>query len=925
MDALRKKTKGICVVGNLPLLPPARDKMATEFEIRDTIAVVRAALAQSHSANPNIWAFFSNKNDKLLTVEGDLYFITCVLLEGDCTVSNYFIESSKNAVSGPHIVVTRNTGNLEVYSCKTKDEKRQQQSRSANEPDGTHLITLSERDLAPRMAEFANWLMLSGAMTRTRNFSTGFEVDALLGMIRPKGFITFRECLSIPRIDPALMLAGIAKGLATGAFVADTSTKLLDLNSAVHSSASTQSPAIAPLKRQEESERSNQRSVPLSMPQNRRTLAYPELFANPQLWLNDQAPEIAQSAEQRLRSKAVQLYLFNRPYSEIQRETGLSPSWVRKLFRRTLQKNGDRPIGLTGLVRYRHSHPYRRKRELPKSNIEEGRKGGFAGAFANLVARYDKEFIEVIEAEVLRKRKDLLSGKHKIREARVTWADLHGRMKNYLRSKGVGDDEYPFNTRDVAYSSLVTLCNAVLFNRPIRWIESRGGKESVLRAHLGSGNSSLISAQWLNQFVELDYQKSDSAAIIEVHTPNGTTIDVPTARWWAGAIVEGFSEAIIATSDSFEVQTTEDCLMELLNGGISVPEPIERLVRIKNCSNGAWLPSQMFPEYAGQAWDVLKLDRAWAHRSTTALSAVISTVGCAICYGAPRAWFARHLVERTFEKLTQAGPQNLPSTLGTGPKDTRKNDPDSQALRYRFLQDDVCDLIKSSARWLNETGDEGIFWATPVAALKAAMEAGARRYFPRPLPRARDEDNPLMWHTLLCTVEGNAAKGVAPCVRACRTRFRGPALSKAWHLVGRDVYLQIFRRDMRRARVLLANTGELVGNVRPEDKWMSVGVSWRDHALIQKFGQIKKRHERSPTPVHDFLDAKQEELAQQKTKITQKKRDATAVARIMRNAQRQSKVKHVVPESDVPVRSEYPSVLGPAPMPGAMRRVDRRG
>jgi len=912
--------------------PTPKHKRATELQIRETIAMVRDALDQGKPERPNIWVFYSNKNEQLLTIEGDLYFILCVLLEGDSTALSYSFEPFSNFARAPLVLVTRTNSVREAYSCSSSKEcvpERSYSSVTSNPDFDQNLmpITLTERDLAKRMVEFANWLMLSGAMTRARSFSAAIEVDAMLTAINRRGAITFRDAMILPGIDPALMLGSIAKGLASGVLVSDTSSTLLNIDSVIHMSTARHPSATRPFKLAEGTGQSDPRAIPLCMPRNRRTLGYPELMASPHLWLKDEIPDVVECVEQRRRAKAVQLYLYNRSYSEIQQETGFSGSWVRKLFRRTLQiGSSGSPVGLAGLVRYRHSQPYKRQSDLPKSNMEEGRKGGYAGAFERLAAQYPKQFFEMLEAEVLRKRGDPETGKPCIREARVSWVDLHGRMKAFLRSMGVGDNEYPFNTRDVAYSSLVTLCNSILFNRPIQWIESRGGKDAVRRARIGSGKSSLISAQWLNQIATLDYQKCDSASIVEIQPPKGPTIDVPTARWWAGAIVETFSEAIIATSDSFETQTTEDCLMELVDAGISVPDPLARLSRLKNCPDGTWLPAQMMKEYAGQAWDILKLDRAWAHKSTTALSAIIATVGCALCYGSPGAWYARDLVERTFEKLTQAGPQGLPSTLGTGPNDVRKDEPDAQALRFRIMQDDVCDLIKDCARWINETRDEGVFWASPLATLKAAMSAETGKFFPRPLPRARNEDRPLMWHTIPCTVEGNATKGVSPNVRVHRTRFRGPELKKAWHLVGRGVYLQVFRRDIRKARVLLATTGELVGYVRPDDKWMGVAVSWRDHALIQKFGQIEKRHERTPAPVHNFLAVKQEELVLHKTKITQTKRDATAIARIKRNAQRHAgPTKPADPKPVAQVSAEYTNVLGPAPALGAMRRVGRRG
>ena len=207
-----------------PAQPLHSQKMATELEIRDSIAAVREALDRSGCKKPNKWVFFSNKNDRLLTIEGDLYFIVCVLLEGDFTVSNYSF-TTRDGGRNPSVFVTRSTGILEEYCCESDGDsgRRRGGSKPASVSEqAVRTTVITERDLAPRMAEFANWLMLSGAMTRARSYPTAVEVDALLSSIKSKGSISFREALSLKGTDPALMLSCIAKGLSNGVLLTDT-------------------------------------------------------------------------------------------------------------------------------------------------------------------------------------------------------------------------------------------------------------------------------------------------------------------------------------------------------------------------------------------------------------------------------------------------------------------------------------------------------------------------------------------------------------------------------------------------------------------------------------------------------------------------------------------------------------------------------
>jgi len=895
-----------------------KKRIATELQIRDSIADVRDALRLRTPQMPNIWAFFSNKNDELLTIHGDLRFIQCVLLEGDVTVQRYeLLDSPRDAIR-----VTRASGALEIYRCIY--------TKPTAAVDAKAQVLVSERDLAPRMTEFANWLLLSGAMTRARQFAASTETEILLRLIKQRGVTTIADALAQPNTDPALMLAAIGKGLAAGIFDCDTRGQLLHTRCEI---------TLATKPREASSSKYAAVRQPTvkcvsAMPRNRRTNPHPQLFSLPERWLVLPCPELSGNDVFRRRCKAVQMYIHNAPYGEIHRDSGIDGSCVRKLFLRTLMTSEDgSPLGLRALQPYRHLKPYTRRSDLPPSNLASATRGGYAGALSALAARFSPGFLDLVEKGILQKRNHLASSNSGSDVARVTWVDLHAIVMSYLRQQGVRDDQYPFNTRDKAYSSLVALCNSILFDKPIRWIEARGGEDARRRTRIGNGSSSLICAQWVNQIVELDYQKEDSAAIVEIVGPKGNSIDVPVSRWWAGAIVEEYSQAVIATSDSFEAQTTEDCLMELVDVAVAPPASINRLSRFQECPDGRWLPSQLLPGLAGQAFDILKLDRAWAHKSTTALSAIVSTVGCAVCFGEPRAWYARDLVERTHEKLTQAGPQSLPATYGTGPSDTRKSsNPDEQARKWRLSQDDICDLIKTAAHWLNRTHNEGAHWAAPIEILAAAADGSGHRFFPRPLPRERSVDRPLMWHTIPCKICGDAKRGIVPFVRVNRTRFHGPQLAKSWNLVKRDAYLQVLRHDFRTARVLLAGSGEVIDSVVPEAKWRLIAVRWRDHNLIQKFGLMQKRHQRSLSPAHDFLWVKRSQIAaapRYAKRPPDRKRDAAAVARIERNAgaHEEPLIDKAAPMVETPRAWGLgpSSVLGPGPKVGAIRRGSGHG
>lgn len=914
-------------------------RLATELEIRESIAAVRAALDKSVPHQPNIWVFFSNKNEALLTIHGDLAFIQCVLLEGDCEVVAYEpIRPTDNGGEGTSLIEIHY---LDGASRRIKLAYRTDSSSGNNEniaPDKEEVsqkssegvLHISDRDLAHRMVEFSNWLLLCGAMTRARNFSLAHEASSLSSCLTQSSEMTFGNAMSIEGTDPALMLAAIAKALSSGVLTAGVAQNMLSLDMVLRRANSSAAHSERLVPRDSFTDKSGRRAMP--MPSNRRTRSHPELFTYPERWTLPGRLDYSTDDALRKRAQAVIFYLHGRSYEAIYRETGINCSWVRKLFKRTLLSRSDGiPLGLEALGRYRHLAPYTRRAPIPVGGMAYGNQGGYAGALTKLLSLFPDALLDMIEKNVLTKRRQLSGRERNIPVTRVSWVELHSCVKEFLRSKGLRDEDYPFNTRNCGYRSLVKFCNDLLFGDPARWIENRGGIEALRLSKIGRGGQSLITPQWINQIVELDYHKVDSATVVDIATPKGGYVSVPLPRWWAGGVVDAYSHLLLATSDDITAQPDEDTFLDLVDIAAFPPGPSEKLRYLANCEDGLCMPGQLLPEYGRQSWDILKLDRAWAHKSTNALSAVIATLGCAVCFGKPRAWYLRNLIERQFGKVTKAGPQMLPTTYGSRPGDSICDHPEENAAALHICQDDVCDLIKATARWINETRDEGQFFVPPIDTLKLSL-AGNGKFFPRPFPKARESDRPLMWRTIPTKIEGDAKNGRVPCVRIGRTRFRGNKLAASWHLIGREAMLQVFRRDFRKGRVLLPN-GELIDLVFPESKWMSCAMSWHNHVVIQNFGRIQRLHDRSRTPAHDFLQRKQAEIAKssQKNSRPTKKRDAAICADIM-NEMNSPDLVGLLPLQQKPTDSDLTSdscdalnALGKAPVLKGLVRGGNHG
>ena len=840
-------------------------KLATELEIRESIADIRAALADGPILH-NIWGFFSPKNEQLFTLLGDVTFMQAVLLEGDPEVSSYSVQvesdADENQAYGRILVVQKLDGTVEwLFCCRNASVAKQGKSKFLPQLEkeraraatvGACFVVSTERDLASRMTEFWNWLALSTAMTRARDFSQENEFQILSSYMKKQKSCSFHRAIGMSGVDPALMIAVIAKQLAFGQLKCDLKNQPLNISTEFRLN-DDYSCADIPRATTKAWESVYQSAKMLQ--RNRRTAFVPEMWRDLALWPAPSIENLANPDAYRRNKKAVEMYLANRDFAAIRQQTGLGEDWVRELAIHCVKPHHDGRIrGFRALVRYSRHENYTRSAPVPSSNIHEGVKGGYAGAMTQLFQKFP-ELLSLIEAHVLATSK---SFRENPLTARVRWIDLKDEAHRFLKAKGVSALNYPFNTRDQGYATIAEIARSLLFKRPLKFIKSRYGPDTARLAEMRRDEPSLILPTASFQILEADFHKHDSATTVEIETPIGGTVDAPVPRFWIGCAVDTYQRAILAASDSFETQTTESCVLDLIDAAISPPEPIEDLKKRSGCEDGCWQPNQILPSLSWHAWDIIKLDRAWAHKSTSVLSKLISTVGCAVCFGRSRAWWARAIVERTFRELTAKGSQRLSTTYGTGPGDQNRQKPEETAVNVRLRRSEICNLAKSIVREINCTDKEGNFWEAPLDVLKRSDSHS--KYFPRPLPIPRQTDRPTLWATVTEKVEAYPKHGVPPSVRVHRCRYYGDELGSAWSLVGELVVLEISRSDIQIARAINPRTGDIIGAIKPEKRWRDIHLSWQNFLMLQKFGRIKRDHNKPESATNTFISDRERKL-----------------------------------------------------------------
>jgi hypothetical protein len=184
------------------------------------------------------------------------------------------------------------------------------------------------------------------------------------------------------------------------------------------------------------------------------------------------------------RALAIQLYERGTPLATIARTTGLSRQEVSRLFTRcqTVAPDG-RIYGFRAILPGTRIKGY--TRSAPVVHARGDGSGGCSGAFTNLLTRFHglAKFILNEYIPATKKRKE--------QHAKISVANLHGKVITWLKDHGLADNEWPLNTQNEGLESLRRYCNTLIETHEARWVKGRAGANAAMRNKIGRGVPSI--------------------------------------------------------------------------------------------------------------------------------------------------------------------------------------------------------------------------------------------------------------------------------------------------------------------------------------------------------------------------------------------------------------------------------------------------
>ena len=534
------------------------------------------------------------------------------------------------------------------------------------------------------------------------------------------------------------------------------------------------------------------------------------------------------------RKRAVNLYINGAKLSDIEKQTGVRRGNISRLLKRSLKKKEDGEYyGYEALI------PNNKMEEVCRTNT-----------FQNLLERFPS-LAEFIYGNFFGNKKYTL-------EKNMNVKTLHGKFLAECRRLGIQDDEYPFNTANLAYVSLSKHVKK-LQKENLSDQARREGKDSVQKLRsTGIGNRYTRDAVAPFQCVQIDGHIIDAHYVVEIENDDGTVSKVIATRAWLIAVIDVATRCILGFSVSQQFNYDQYDVIDALINAIKPKE--RRKLTIKGLEypeNGGY-HSIAFPELKYALFNEVMLDNAKSHLSNYTVEKVSGTLKNVMNFGSVATPETRGIIERFFGSLETRGFHKLPATTGSNIKDPKRHNPESAALKYNITYEEICELLEILIAEYNNTPHSSLFGQTPLEAMKAKIfEAGLVPCLAT--EEEKSEIDRLRLRTTTRIVRGKAKNGKRPYISFEGAEYRSPELSVSANFLGQELTICFDPRDISTVEAY-DEKGNYIGTLRARGEFgtKSHSLKTRKNAnrLAMERGRTKLMFDSTITEYENHLNEK---------------------------------------------------------------------
>lgn len=542
---------------------------------------------------------------------------------------------------------------------------------------------------------------------------------------------------------------------------------------------------------------------------------------------------------------AITAYLDGQQMKAMLAQINLTHSeMLRRLNRCVSFDQTGRLIGWCALLPDKRLKPYTRLE--PATARGPLASGGYSGALNQVLSTYP--------ALLDRLSKYIITGSRDgaVPEPRVTPAGAHAYFIALCRHYGISESEWPFCVEGQGDRAFTRWFKKFVSDNYSLLVRRQYGKDAAAKAATGGGVRSRLQARLPFDIVEMDEHTLDVFGCIGVATPKGLSY-VLVKRLVIILVVDRFSQAILGYRVIVRRKVNASDIITTISRAITQWRPRQmRLDGFTPPAEGGF-PSEKIDQLASCGFCMLLMDNDSAHLAEAALSRIGFMAGCAINYGQVRRPERRPIVESINKRLEAKGFLRLPSTTGSGPGDTLRDDAEAKALKYRIHLDALLDLVEAVVADHNASRPTGNFGRTPLELLRQYVHDDDLGFLPPVLPPLMP-GMPALGRTIeSLSVGGSLARGDRAHIMFDRARYEAPWLASRPDLIRRTVVAHVEEDEILSFQVFTQD-GDYLGVVQAAGAWAGTPHSRETRKLINaaiKKGHLEVRTGRSV--VADFL------------------------------------------------------------------------
>ena len=473
----------------------------------------------------------------------------------------------------------------------------------------------------------------------------------------------------------------------------------------------------------------------------------------------------------RMRKKAVDMYIDGAKVNEITRVTGIYASNLLRHIKKCLM------LDETG-------NYYGYYALIPDVRFTSQKK---AGPFYKLLKSYP-DLVDYIAGNYFGDKKYTL-------EKNMNFKTLHEKFIMKCKELGIQDYEYPLNTQNMGYVSLIAYVKD-LENKNLEKSASRENKDTrqkLLSTGIGTKYTSIPLLPY--HTVQVDGHIIDLGYSIEVDNLDGTVSHVMATRPWLFAVIDVATRTIIgyALSQSFNYDQT--VVLSAIRNAIEPHKEIKfEIPGLKYPANGGY-PSLADSRLEYAMFDTIMLDNAKAHLAGNVLHKLVDTLGCSLNFGSVATPETRGIIERFFGTLETRGFHRLPGTTGSNIYDTKRKNPQEEAVRYNITFEQITELMEVLIAEYNNTPHSSLKNETPLECLTRKLQ----NPFCRPTiasEELKNEIHTLTFLTQRVTVRGGVSSGKRPYIQYKGAKYRNNILASSGEYVGKEITILIDPEDV---------------------------------------------------------------------------------------------------------------------------------